>query len=64
MAIVVKALVFAGLAIQMLIRKRGKFPNNHIGSNIYMKANGVSLKPLIKRNRQKPEKSYSINDLH
>lgn len=42
LAIVVMALVFAGLAIQMLLRKGGKFPNTHIGSNKYMKANGVT----------------------
>jgi len=42
LAIVVMALVFAGLAIQILIKKGGKFPNTHIGSNKYMKDNGVT----------------------
>lgn len=42
LAIVIMGLVFAGLAIQMLIRKDGKFPNTHIGSNKYMKENGVT----------------------
>ncbi len=42
LAIVIMALVFAGFGLQMLIRKAGKFPNTHIGSNAYMKANGVT----------------------
>ena len=42
LAIVLMALVFVGLAIQTLLKKGGKFPNTHIGSNKYMKANGVS----------------------
>ena len=41
-AIVIMGLVFLGLAIQTLIKKGGKFPNTHIGSNKYMKANGVT----------------------
>jgi len=42
LAIVLMAFVFVGLAIQILLKKNGKFPNTHIGSNKYMKANGVS----------------------
>jgi len=42
LAVVVMALVVVGLAIQILFKKGGKFPNTHIGSNSYMKANGVS----------------------
>lgn len=42
LAIVVMGFVFAGLAIQMLLRKGGKFPNTHIGGNKYMKSHGVS----------------------
>jgi hypothetical protein len=42
LAIMVMALVVVGLALQTLIKKGGKFPNTHIGSNRYMKANGVT----------------------
>jgi hypothetical protein len=42
LAIVIMALVLIGLAIQILFRKGGKFPDTHIGSNKYMKANGVT----------------------
>jgi len=42
LAIVLMGLVVAGLALQMLFKKGGKFPNTHIGSNKYMKDNGVT----------------------
>lgn len=42
LAIVVMLLVVVGLAIQILFKKGGKFPNTHVGSNKYMKANGVT----------------------
>lgn len=42
LAIGIMSLVFIGLAIQTLLKKNGKFPNTHIGSNPYMKANGVT----------------------
>jgi len=42
LAVVVMTLVVVGLAIQTLFRKDGKFPNTHIGSNKYMKDNGVT----------------------
>jgi hypothetical protein len=42
LAIGIMVLVFVGLAVQMLLKKGGKFPNTHIGSNAYMKANGVT----------------------
>jgi hypothetical protein len=42
LAIAIMALAFLGLAVQTLLKKGGKFPNTHIGSNKYMKANGVT----------------------
>jgi len=42
LAIVIMALVVVGLALQILLKKGGKFPDTHIGSNKYMKANGVT----------------------
>lgn len=42
LAIVIMALVFVGLAVQLLFKKGGKFPNTHIGSNKYMKEKGVT----------------------
>jgi len=42
LAIGIMALVVLGLALQTLLKKGGKFPNTHIGSNKYMKSHGVS----------------------
>jgi hypothetical protein len=42
LAVLVMAFVVVGLAIQTLFKKGGKFPDTHIGSNKYMKDNGVT----------------------
>lgn len=42
LAVALMALVVVGLALQILFKKGGKFPNTHIGSNKYMKENGVT----------------------
>lgn len=42
LAVMVMVLVVVGLALQTLFKKGGKFPNTHIGSNKYMKENGVT----------------------
>ncbi|HKJ40731.1 MAG TPA: hypothetical protein VKA27_01510 [Sunxiuqinia sp.] len=41
-AVVIVALSFAGLSIKILLEKRGKFPNMHIGSNEYLKSQGIT----------------------
>ena len=35
------ALGIAGMAIKILINKRGKFPNTHVSGNKYLKRQGV-----------------------
>lgn len=42
LTVVLMVFVFLGLALQILFKKGGKFPDTHIGSNKYMKANGVT----------------------
>ena len=42
LAVALMALVVVGLALQILFKKGGKFPNTHIGSNKYMKEHGVT----------------------
>lgn len=42
LAFVLMVFVVLGLAVQTLLKKGGKFPNTHIGSNKYMKDNGVT----------------------
>ncbi|MGD9557032.1 MAG: hypothetical protein AB7V25_08445 [Mangrovibacterium sp.] len=41
-ALVLVALSFAGLAIKMLLFRKGRFPNIHIGSNQALKQRGVT----------------------
>lgn len=41
-AVVLVAIAFAGLAIKILVEKKGQFPNLHIGANEHMKARGVT----------------------
>jgi len=41
LTVAIMALVFVGMAITMLVKKNGKFPNTHISGNKYLKQNGV-----------------------
>lgn len=41
LAIVVFAIGFAGMAIRILVKKDGKFPNTHISGNKYLKSQGI-----------------------
>jgi hypothetical protein len=52
LAIIIMGLVLAGLALQILVKKGGKFPNTHIGSNKYMKENGVTCAQTFDRIEQ------------
>jgi len=40
-AIILVGLAFAGLAIQILLKKGGNFPNTHVSGNRYLKRQGV-----------------------
>lgn len=42
LSVALVAIAFAGLAIQMLFKKGGKFPNTHVGGNSYLKRQGIS----------------------
>lgn len=42
LAIGIMTFAFIGLGVQTLLKKGGRFPNTHIGSNKYMKDNGVT----------------------
>jgi len=41
LAIVVFAIGFAGMAIRILVKKGGEFPNTHVSGNKYLKIQGV-----------------------
>ncbi len=43
------ALVFALLGIRMIIKKEGKFPNMHIGSNKGLNARGITCATSMDR---------------
>jgi hypothetical protein len=42
LTIVIIALVFLALATRILLKKKGKFPDTHIGSNQYLKSQGIT----------------------
>jgi hypothetical protein len=42
LAVVLMGLIMAGLAIKILIKKGGQFPNTHISGNRHMKERGVT----------------------
>lgn len=42
LSIAIMAIAFAGLAIKILFKKGGKFPNTHISGNKYLRAKGVT----------------------
>lgn len=41
LAIVLVGLAIAGMAIRILVKKGGKFPNTHISGNKYLKSQGI-----------------------
>ncbi len=41
LAIVLVTLVLLGLAVSILFKKDGKFPNTHIGGNKHLKKKGI-----------------------
>lgn len=41
LAIVLVAIGIAGMAIRILVKKGGKFPNTHVSGNRYLKSQGV-----------------------
>ncbi len=63
-AIVLVGISFAGLAIKILIEKKGKFPNLHIGSNKNMRARGITCAQTFDKIEQaKARKELSFKEL-
>lgn len=52
-------LSFAGLAITMLVKKGGKFPNTHVSGNKHLKKNGV----YCSQTQDKLEQQRAYKDL-
>ncbi|WP_423128898.1 hypothetical protein [Gaoshiqia sp. Z1-71] len=63
-AIVLLALAFAGLAIRVLLEKKGQFPNLHIGGNKHMKERGITCAQTFDKIEQsKARKELSFKEL-
>ena len=41
LAIALLGIAIAGMALNILVKKGGKFPNSHISGNKYLKQNGI-----------------------
>ena len=62
LSIVLMAIVFALMAIGILIKKNGKFPSLHIGSNKEMQKRGISC--ATTQDKQAQKASIKIKPLH
>ncbi len=52
LAIVLMVFVVVALAIKILVKKGGEFPNTHIGGNQYLKSRGISCAQTYDRIEQ------------
>ncbi len=63
-AVVLVALCFIGLAIKVIVLKRGRFPNIHIGSNRALKERGITcVQTYDKMEQSKVRRKYSFKEL-
>lgn len=63
-SVVLIAVAVVGLAIKILVKKRGKFPNTHVSGNEYLKRNGVYCSQIQDRMEQdKIKKKINFNDV-
>lgn len=53
LAIVLVALAFVGMAISILIKKKGKFPELHIGKNEKLREKGITCATTQDREARK-----------
>ncbi len=64
LAVVLLAIAMAGLAIRILVKKGGKFPNTHVSGNKYLKRQGVYCSQTQDRlEQQKAWKKVDFNHL-
>lgn len=63
-AIALVALAFVALSIRVLLEKKGKFPNLHIGSNKHMKQRGITCAQTFDKIEQaKVKRQLSFKEL-
>lgn len=64
LAAVLVGVAIAGMAIQILVKKGGKFPNTHVSGNKYLKKQGVYCSQTQDRLEQaKAWKKVNYNNL-
>ncbi|MCY1722963.1 hypothetical protein OU798_21630 [Prolixibacteraceae bacterium Z1-6] len=65
MAVALVAIAMLGMAIQILLKKGGKFPNTHVGGNKYLKSQGIhcatTQDKLAQRDARKQMKFKSLH---
>jgi len=63
-AVLMVGAAFALMAIRMLIKKGGKFPNTHVSGNKYLKSQGVSCATSYDRmEQQKVRQQVNLKNL-
>jgi hypothetical protein len=63
LSVATMAFVFLGLAVQILLKKGGKFPNTHVGSNKYMKSHGVTCATTFDKIEQAKARGIKFRQL-
>lgn len=62
-AVILLLIAFAMLGLNILVKKNGKFPNMHIGSNKGLKQQGVGCATSQDREAQKEAYSFKSLDI-
>ncbi|MDR2909806.1 MAG: hypothetical protein LBV47_00345 [Bacteroidales bacterium] len=63
-SIVLIAIAVVGLTVNILVKKKGKFPNTHVSGNEYLKRNGVYCSQIQDRLEQDQiKKKVNFNDV-
>lgn len=63
-SVVLMAIVFVLMAIGILIKKNGKFPGLHIGSNKEMQKRGISCATTQDRQARNNKLNIQVKSLH
>ncbi len=64
LAIVLVTLAMLGLAIRILLKKNGEFPNTHVGGNKHMKQRGIYCAQTFDKIEQaKAKKEIKFDEL-
>jgi hypothetical protein len=62
LSVIIVALAFAGLAVRLLIKKGGRFPNIHVGGNKHLKRRGIycaQTQDRLERNELKKKTDFT-----